>query len=141
MELTIAHLDLPNATAQIADYGEGPDPLQAIQVHDYQGVSFFRQSADIKAASTEIIDLFQRYYPETVSFKYFVNVPLLMQWMMGAMKTLMSKDSVRKMTWTSDGNTLDRYLGKNVPREYGGDGLALAGSALTVKYDDAIADD
>lgn len=23
-----------------------------------------------------------RYYPETVSYKYFVNVPMIMQWMM-----------------------------------------------------------
>jgi hypothetical protein len=137
MELTLAHLDLPNATSQIADYGEGLDPYQAIQLHDYQSVSFFRQPAEIKASSTKIIDLFQRYYPETVSYKYFANVPLLMQWMMGAMKALMSKDSIQKMTWTSYGNTLDQYLGKDVPKEYGGNGSALEGSAWTVKYDEA----
>lgn len=137
MELTLAHLDLPNATSQIADYGEGLDPYQAIQLHDYQSVSFFRQPAEIKASSTKIIDLFQRYYPETVSYKYFANVPLLMQWMMGAMKALMSKDSIQKMTWTSYGNTLDQYLGKDVPKEYGGNGPALEGSAWTVKYDEA----
>jgi hypothetical protein len=139
MELTLAHLDLSNATAQIADYGEGLDPYQAIQLHDYQSVSFFRQPAEIKASSTKIIDLFQRYYPETVSYKYFANVPLLMQWMMGAMKALMSKDSIQKMTWTSYGSTLDQYLGKDVPKEYGGDGPALEGSAWTVKYDDGSA--
>jgi hypothetical protein len=93
--------------------------------------------AEIKASSTKIIDLFQRYYPETVSYKYFANVPLLMQWMMGAMKALMSKDSIQKMTWTSYGNTLDQYLGKDVPKEYGGNGPALEGSAWTVKFDDA----
>jgi len=140
MELTIAHLDLPNTTSQIPDYGQGLDPLQVLQVHDYQSVSFFRQPGEIKQASTEVIDLFQRYYPETVSYKYFVNVPLLMQWMMGAMKALMSKDSVRKMTWTSDGSTLYQYLGKDIPRDYGGHGPALASSAWTVKYDDAMDD-
>lgn len=138
MELTLAHLDLPNATSQIADYGQGIDQYQAIQVHDYQSVSFFRQPAEIKASSTRIIDLFQRYYPETVSYKYFVNVPLLMQWMIGAMKALMSKDSVQKMTWTSHGDKLDRYLGEDVPKEYGGNGPALVNSAWTVKYDDAV---
>jgi len=136
MEITLAHLDLPNATSQIPDYGEGLDPHQAIQIHDYQSVSFFRQPAEIKASSTKIIDLFQRYYPESVSYKYFANVPLLMQWMMGAMKALMSKDSIQKMTWTSYGNTLHQYLGKEVPKEYGGTGPALEGSAWTVKYDD-----
>lgn len=137
MELTLSHLELPNATSPIPDYGQGLDPYQAIQLHDYQSVSFFRQPAEIKASSTKIIDLFQRYYPETVSYKYFANVPLLMQWMMGAMKALMSKDSIQKMTWTSYGNTLDQYLGKDVPKEYGGNGPALEGSAWTVKYDEA----
>jgi hypothetical protein len=135
MELTLAHLDLPNATSEVPDYGAGLDPYQAIQVHDYQSVSFFRQPAEIKASSSKIIDLFQKYYPETVSYKYFVNVPLLMQWMMGAMKALMSKDSIQKMLWTSYGNTLNQYLGMSVPKEYGGAGVALDGSAWTVKFD------
>jgi hypothetical protein len=139
MELTLAHLDLPNATSEIPDYGAGLDPYQAIQVHDYQSVSFFRQPAEIKASSSKIIDLFQKYYPETVSYKYFVNVPLLMQWMMGAMKALMSKDSIQKMLWTSYGNTLNQYLGMSVPKEYGGTGAALDGSAWTVKFDVAAA--
>jgi hypothetical protein len=139
MELTLAHLDLPNATSEVPDYGAGLDPYQAIQVHDYQSVSFFRQPAEIKASSSKIIDLFQKYYPETVSYKYFVNVPLLMQWMMGAMKALMSKDSIQKMLWTSYGNTLNQYLGMNVPKEYGGAGAALEGSAWTVKFGDVAA--
>jgi len=139
MELTLAHLDLPNATSEVPDYGAGLDPYQAIQVHDYQSVSFFRQPAEIKASSSKIIDLFQKYYPETVSYKYFVNVPLLMQWMMGAMKALMSKDSIQKMLWTSYGNTLNQYLGMSVPKEYGGAGDALDGSAWTVKFDVATA--
>jgi hypothetical protein len=134
MELTLAHLDLPNARSEVPDYGSGLDPYQAIQVHDYQSVSFFRQPAEIKASSSKIIDLFQKYYPETVSYKYFVNVPLLMQWMMGAMKALMSKDSIQKMLWTSYGNTLNQYLGMSVPKEYGGAGVALDGSAWTVKF-------
>lgn len=139
MELTLAHLDLTNATSDIPDYGKGLDPYQAIQVHDYQSVSFFRQPAEIKASSSKIIDLFQKYYPETVSYKYFANVPLLMQWMMGAMKALMSKDSIQKMLWTSYGNTLHQYLGTDVPKEYGGSGPALEDSAWAVKYEGGTA--
>ena len=139
MELTLAHLDLQNATSEVPDYGAGLDPYQAIQVHDYQSVSFLRQPAEIKASSSKIIDLFQKYYPETVSYKYFVNVPLLMQWMMGAMKALMSKDSIQKMLWTSYGNTLNQYLGMSMPTEYGGAGAALDGSAWTVKFGDVAA--
>jgi hypothetical protein len=144
MELTLAHLNLRDATSEVPDYGAGLDPYQAIQVHDYQSVSFFRQPAEIKASSSKIIDLFQKYYPETVSYKYFVNVPLIMQWMMGAMKALMSADSIQKMLWTSYGNTLNQYLGMSVPKEYGGAGAALEsatldGSAWTVKFEGVAA--
>ena len=51
------------------------------------------------------------------------------------MKMLMSKDSVRKMTWMTYGSELHAYLGDGVPKEYGGTGPELEGSALTVKYD------
>lgn len=75
-----------------------------------------------------------RFYPETVSYKYFVNVPLVMQWMMGAMKALMSKDSVQRMTWMTYGNQLHSYLGSDVPKEYGGNGPSLEESAITPRY-------
>lgn len=135
MELTLAALHLDTATKSIPDYGQGPDPYQAIQIHDYLSVSFFRQPAEIKASSTKIIDMFQRYYPETVSYKYFINVPLVMQWMMGAMKMLMSKDTIQKMTWLTYGNQLAQYVGSDVPKEYGGTGEDLKAKAITPKYD------
>lgn len=69
MEITLAQLKLQDATLAVPAYGQGPDPYQAIQVHDYLSVSFFRPPAEIKNSSTKIIDLFQRYYPETVSLK------------------------------------------------------------------------
>lgn len=135
MELTLAGLHLDSATRPIPDYGQGSDPYQAIQIHDYLSVSFFRQPAEIKASSSKVIDLFQRVYPETVSYKYFVNVPLVMQWMMGAMKMLMSKDSIQKMTWLTYGNQLAQYVGSDVPKEYGGTGEDLKATAITPKYD------
>jgi hypothetical protein len=134
MELTLTQLSLQHATLSIPDYGKGPDPYQALQIHDYLSVSFFRQPAEVKASSSRIIDLFQRYYPETVSYKYFVNVPLMMQWMMGTMKMLMSSDSVKKMTWMTYGSELQRYLGEGVPGEYGGTGPSLEKSSQTVEY-------
>lgn len=57
-----------------------------------------------------------------------------MQWMMGAMKALMSKDSIQKMTWLTYGSELHKYLGEDIPQEYGGKGPALASSAITPKY-------
>lgn len=74
MELTLAGLHLESATKPIPDYGQGSDPYQAIQIHDYLSVSFFRQPAEIKASSSKIIDMFQRYYPETVGL---IQTPVL----------------------------------------------------------------
>ncbi|KAK6395631.1 hypothetical protein LTR65_010649 [Meristemomyces frigidus] len=133
MELTLQHLHLNDADKAIPDYGKGPDPYQAIQIHDYLSVSFFRQPAEVKASSSKIISTFSQYYPETVSFKYFVNVPLVMQWMMGTMKMLMSKDSIQKMTWMTYGDQLHQYLGEGIPKEYGGTGPSLRETATTVK--------
>lgn len=81
-EITLAQLKLNEAVNPIPDYAPGSkDPYQAIQIHDYLSVSFFRQPAEIKAASQKVIKIFSDNYPETVSYKYFVNVPMVMQWM------------------------------------------------------------
>ncbi|KAK3620323.1 Non-classical phosphatidylinositol transfer protein (PITP) [Elasticomyces elasticus] len=40
-----------------------------------------------------------------------------MQWMMGAMKALMSSDSVQKMTWMTYGSALQQYLGDEPSRD------------------------
>jgi hypothetical protein len=57
-----------------------------------------------------------------------------MQWMMGAMKALMSKDSIQKMTWMTYGSELHKYLGPDIAKEYGGSGPALTEVAKTPKY-------
>lgn len=67
MERTLEALKLNEAEQPIPDYDQrGTDQYQAIQIHDYESVSFFRQPAEIKAASSKIIETFQKYYPETV---------------------------------------------------------------------------
>lgn len=77
MELTLQQLHLSDAKHPIPDFGTGPDPYQAYQVHDYLSVSFLRQPAEVKAASSKTIQLFQEVYPETMAKKYFVNVPIV----------------------------------------------------------------
>lgn len=77
MELTLQRLHLEDATQEIPNHGHGLDRYQAIQVHDYLSVSFLRQPAEVKTASSKTIQLFQQMYPETMSKKYFVNVPLV----------------------------------------------------------------
>ena len=58
MELGIEKLGLTSATKPIPDFGQGPDPYQGIQVHDYMSVSFLRQDPYVKAASKKTIEVF-----------------------------------------------------------------------------------
>ncbi|OBW65298.1 MAG: Uncharacterized protein AUREO_046420 [Aureobasidium pullulans] len=135
MELTLENLQLSSATQPIPDYGKGSDPYQALQIHDYLRVSFLRQPPEVKAASQKAIHLFSAHYPETLSKKYFVNVPLVMQWMFGAMQVFMAKETVRKMQWMSYGEELHKYLGASVGKEYGGQGPELEGNSVTPRYE------
>lgn len=136
MELTLSKLNLSNATAPIPDYGAGPDPYQAIQVHDYLQVSFLRQDPVVKAATRKTIDTFSKYYPETLSRKFFVNVPVIMGWMFNAMRMVLSKETVRKFTVLSYGNQLVGELGQGVPDAYGGKAGNLESVSETVKMKD-----
>lgn len=134
MELTLEKLALPSATTPIPDFNTGPDPHQAIQIHDYLRVSFLRQPSEVKTASQKAIQLFTAHYPETLSKKYFVNVPLVMQWMFGAMQVFMSKETVKKMLWMSYGEELHKYLGDGVAGVYGGKGPELKDVGSTPLY-------
>jgi phosphatidylinositol transfer protein SFH5 len=136
MELGVSKLDLPSATKPIPNYGEGPDPYQGIQVHDYQSVSFLRMDPRAKAASKKTIELLGAHYPETLSRKFFVNVPLIMQWMFGAMKLFVSKETTNKFAVLSYGEYVATEIGsKKVPKEYGGEGGSLSdiGQTLTLE--------
>jgi phosphatidylinositol transfer protein SFH5 len=120
MELGVSKLELSKATAPIPDYNQGNDPFQGIQVHDYKNVSFLRMDPRAKAASKKTIELLGAYYPETLSRKFFVNVPLVMQWMFGAMKLFVSRETVKKFSVLSYGSGVAADLGDGVPAEYGG---------------------
>ncbi|KAI4730686.1 phosphatidylinositol transfer protein SFH5 [Aureobasidium sp. EXF-10728] len=141
MELTLQSLSLSTTTTPIPDYTKGPDPHQALQIHDYLHVSFLRQPAEVKAASQKAIQLFSAHYPETLSKKYFVNVPLVMQWMFGAMQVFMAKETVQKMLWMSYGEELHKYVGDGVAKEYGGKGLGLSEVGVSPRYEKHGVDD
>ncbi|ORY14820.1 CRAL-TRIO domain-containing protein [Clohesyomyces aquaticus] len=121
MERSVHKLGLSTGTRPIPDFGQGPDPYQGFQVHDYLQVSFLRMDPDAKAASKKTIETFQKYYPETLSRKFFVNVPLVMGWLFAAMKLFVAKETVKKFTVLSYGADLAGELGKGVPKEYGGE--------------------
>jgi hypothetical protein len=125
MELSLQKLDLQHATKPIPDYGKGPDPYQGIQIHDYLSISFLRQDPLVKAASQKAIEVFSKYYPETLSRKFFVNVPAVMGWLYAAIKLVLPRETVRKFTVMSYGNQLVMELGSGVPEVYGGEGQPL----------------
>jgi phosphatidylinositol transfer protein SFH5 len=135
MEFGVSKLNLSAAKTPIPDYGKGPDPYQGIQVHDYLNVSFLRMDTRAKAASKKTIEMLGSYYPETLSRKFFVNVPLLMQWMFSAMNLFVSSaETKRKFVALGYGNQVVGELGQGVPEEYGGNGgkLADVGEGLTL---------
>ncbi|KAJ4305210.1 Non-classical phosphatidylinositol transfer protein (PITP) [Kalmusia sp. IMI 367209] len=132
MERSVQHLSLSSASTPIPDYGAGPDPYQGIQIHDYLQVSFLRQDPLVKAATKKTIEVLGRYYPETLSRKFFVNVPLVMGWVYQAAKMIVSKETAKKFTVLSYGSTLAGELGKGLPKEYGGEkgGLSEVGEGM-----------
>lgn len=73
MERSLQLLHLKDATEPIPDFGKGADPYQCLQVHDYQSVSFLRLPSEVKTASKKTIQMFARYYPETLERKFFVK--------------------------------------------------------------------
>ncbi|KIW03320.1 uncharacterized protein PV09_05531 [Verruconis gallopava] len=133
MERSVHELGLANATKPIPDYGQGPDPYQGFQVHDYMNVSFLRQDPLVKAASKKAIEVFGAYYPETMSRKFFVSVPLIMSWMFTAMRVFISKETQKKFTVMSYATSLAGELGESVPQAYGGKGEPLDKIGQTVK--------
>ncbi|KAI9805513.1 MAG: hypothetical protein M1825_000764 [Sarcosagium campestre] len=134
MERSLARLSLSTATLPIPDYGQGADPYQMVQVHDYLSVRFLRMDPTIRAASSRIIALFQAQYPELLSRKFFVNVPVVMGWVYAGMKVFMAKDTARKLSMLSYGEQLVRELGPGVPVEYGGKGPSLVDGGETVRF-------
>ncbi|KAF2191100.1 phosphatidylinositol transfer protein SFH5 [Zopfia rhizophila CBS 207.26] len=120
MEKSVQKLGLATATQPIPDFCQGPDPYQGFQVHDYLQVSFIRMDPNAKAASKKTIETFGRYYPETLSRKFFVNVPVVMGWLFAAMKLFVAKETVKKFTVLSYGEQLAGELGPQIPKVYGG---------------------
>lgn len=120
MERSIQKLNLAAAKEPIPDFGQGPDLYQGFQVHDYLQVAFIRQDAHVKAATKKTIETLGRYYPETLSRKFFVNVPLVMGWFYSAVKLFIAKETVKKFNVLSYGNQLAAELGQGVPKVYGG---------------------
>lgn len=134
MELSVKELDLASATVPIP--ADGVDPYRMIQVHDYLNVSFLRAPPAVRAASKKVVETFSMAYPELLSEKFFVNVPLIMGWMFTAMKVFLSPETIKKFHPLSYGSSLAgelKALGPELPTPYGGKGKDIT-EGMTVKY-------
>lgn len=93
------------------------------QVHDYTNASLFRMDSGMKANTKEIVEIFSANYPELLSVKYFIGIPMIMGWVFGFVKTIgiISKETLQKFQVFS-GRNMSTHIGKsNLPKEYGGD--------------------
>lgn len=92
------------------------------QVHDYNNVSMFRMDPGMKAATKQIITVFSDNFPELLSKKYFVNVPLLMGWVFSFFKAtgLMSAATLKKFEMLHHGDLNEAFGKENLPKEYNG---------------------
>lgn len=138
MELAVARLNLGSASKPItAEH----DPYKLYQVHDYQSISFLRQSPEVKAASTKTISVFAQNYPELLKEKFFVNVPAIMGFMYSFMKLFVAAKTAKKFHPMSNGGGLANEfaeskvegLGDKLPGSYGGKGGDLKDQGATTQ--------
>jgi hypothetical protein len=94
-------------------------------VHDYKGVSLFRD-AQVKAISKELIDIFKDHYPELLYKKYFCNVPKVMEFLFNTVGLLVPKKTREKFVLVGAGGLksalLENISADQLPPCYGGFG-------------------
>lgn len=98
------------------------DKSKIAQVHDYNNVSMFRMDPGMKAATKEIITIFSDNYPELLSKKYFINVPILMGWVFAFFKAtgFMSAATLKKFEMLNHGDLSEAFGKDNLPLTYNG---------------------
>lgn len=104
-----------------ADFTD-PTNNKIAQVHDYNNVSMLRMDPNVKASTKQIISIFGANYPELLSVKFFINVPVFMGWVFTFLKKMgiISAETLKKFQVLSNGN-LSEWFGKdNLPAEYNG---------------------
>lgn len=92
------------------------------QVHDYNNVSMLRMDPNVKASTKQIIEIFGHNYPELLSIKFFINVPIFMGWVFTFVKKLgiVNAQTLKKFQVLSNGNLSEWFGQDNLPAEYNG---------------------
>ncbi|RPA84585.1 CRAL/TRIO domain-containing protein [Ascobolus immersus RN42] len=146
MELTIQNLNIATSTTPIPDFSSSSatfDPYQAIQVHDYKGISFLRPDPLVKAASSKTIELFSKYYPELLEKKFFVNVPWIMEKFFATFKLILPAATTKKFVLLNKGSDLVKRLGSDIPQAYGGtkESLAVIGETVPLSAAESVSEE
>ncbi|RCK64211.1 Phosphatidylinositol transfer protein SFH5 [Candida viswanathii] len=115
-------IGLMEKSLQLIDF-TSKDNNKIAQVHDYNNVSIFRIDPGMKKATKEIITIFGDNYPELLSTKFFINVPLLMGWVFTFFKTIgvISQETLDKFQVLNHGDLLEFFSKSELPKNYGGD--------------------
>jgi hypothetical protein len=108
MELAIDMLQIPNV--ELMPRMDINDPYRMIQVHDMASVNYIRPLSLIcQPSMRRLVDLFQDYYPELVSHKYFTNIERGFGLFLGAVK-MFNGDTFRKTSVVNPGTKLAKKL-------------------------------
>ncbi|ODV94057.1 hypothetical protein PACTADRAFT_4014 [Pachysolen tannophilus NRRL Y-2460] len=97
-----------------------PDNSSMVQLHDYKKLSFLKMDPDVKNGSKATITIFQDYYPELLSEKFFVNIPTILSWVYLFVSRFVSEETRKKFKVLGNGTDVAKYLGDQIPKEYGG---------------------
>ncbi|KAL6449547.1 SFH5 Phosphatidylinositol transfer protein SFH5 [Candida maltosa Xu316] len=113
---------LMEKSLQLIDFTSSDGENKIAQVHDYNNVSMFRIDPGMKQATKEIISIFGENYPELLSTKFFINVPLLMGWVFTFFKTLgiISAETLKKFQVLNHGDLSEFFNVSELPKQYGG---------------------
>lgn len=114
-------IGLMEKSLQLIDF-TSKDNHKIGQIHDYNNVSMFRIDPGMKQATKEIIDIFGSNYPELLSTKYFINVPLIMGWVFTFFKTIrvINEDTLKKFQVLNHGDLSETLPKSELPVLYGG---------------------
>jgi len=97
--------------------------LLCTQVHDYRGATMLSINTSVKAASRELIRIFQDYYPETLAKKFFINVPSFFETVYSLFSSFIDEQTRQKFIICAGGyrqKMLDAIDPGQVPVLYGG---------------------
>ncbi|KNC97803.1 uncharacterized protein SPPG_06798 [Spizellomyces punctatus DAOM BR117] len=83
-------IQLHERAIALLDFSSPTSAETVTQIHDYTGVGMSIDKR-LKATSKQIINIFQEHYPEFLEKKFFLGVPLVMEFMFNVFGGLVSK--------------------------------------------------